>query len=90
MASVALPWVAPPEILSLKVVTFKGGRSLSGLERISAESAETLAQFQGERLFLEGLKDPSDRVLNAFRSSDASVVTPLGQLGEPRNAADSR
>ena len=64
--------------------------SLSGLESISAESAETLAQFQGERLFLEGLKDPSDRVLNAFRSSDASVVTPLGQLGEPRNAADSR
>jgi hypothetical protein len=27
VASRALPWFAPPEILSLKVVTFKGGRS---------------------------------------------------------------
>jgi hypothetical protein len=27
VASLALPWFAPPEILSLKVVTFKGGRS---------------------------------------------------------------
>jgi mRNA-degrading endonuclease RelE of RelBE toxin-antitoxin system len=28
VASLALPWFAPPEILSLKVATFKGGRSL--------------------------------------------------------------
>ena len=28
MASLALPWYAPPEILSLEVATFKGGRSL--------------------------------------------------------------
>ena len=27
MASLALPWFPPPEILSLKVATFKGGRS---------------------------------------------------------------
>jgi Ca2+/H+ antiporter len=27
VASLALPWFAPPEILSLKVVTFNGGRS---------------------------------------------------------------
>jgi len=27
VASLALPWFAPPEILSLKVATFKGGRS---------------------------------------------------------------
>ena len=30
MASLALPWFPPPEILSLKVATFKGGRSLGG------------------------------------------------------------
>jgi hypothetical protein len=29
VASLALPWFAPPEILSLEVATFKGGRSLS-------------------------------------------------------------
>jgi hypothetical protein len=28
VASLALPWFAPPEILSLKVATFKGGRSV--------------------------------------------------------------
>jgi hypothetical protein len=28
VASLALPWFAPPEILSPKVATFKGGRSL--------------------------------------------------------------
>jgi hypothetical protein len=27
VASLALPWFPPPEILSLKVATFKGGRS---------------------------------------------------------------
>jgi hypothetical protein len=27
VASLALPWFAPPEILSLNVATFKGGRS---------------------------------------------------------------
>jgi hypothetical protein len=79
-----------PEVAS-ELAGYRGRMlSLSGLESISADSAETLAQFQGERLFLEGLKDPSDQVLNALRSSGASVVTPLGQLGEPSNAADSR
>jgi hypothetical protein len=28
VASLALPWFAPPEILSLKVATFKGSRSV--------------------------------------------------------------
>jgi hypothetical protein len=30
VASLALPWFAPPEILSLEVATFKGGRSTIG------------------------------------------------------------
>jgi uncharacterized membrane protein YdbT with pleckstrin-like domain len=33
VASLDLPWFAPPEILSLKVATFKGGRSKQGFIR---------------------------------------------------------
>jgi len=36
VASLALPWFAPPEILSLKVVTFKGGRSHSKFRDLAA------------------------------------------------------
>lgn len=64
--------------------------SLGGLESISAEVAEALARFQGEALWLTRLRDPSEQVVNALRSSGASVSTPLGELGEPRNASDSR
>ena len=45
MASLALPWFTPPEILSLKVATFEGGRSRgdgswNGTSGISSSNAQ--------------------------------------------------
>ncbi len=39
VASLAIPWFAPPEILSLKVATLNGGRSMSTWELMGKPSS---------------------------------------------------
>ena len=84
-----LPWFAPPEILSLKVATFKGGRSRGGrsISSVSVGGGATATRFWPACVTQTTRKPKSSRRASGTSASRAVIRCAAGGLfhAAPRN-----